>query len=176
MAGIFAQAYNKIATVGIATKGFSSCGIWPFNPEIFNNEDFMPSSVTDIPQQTNDNNETITSVSNVTESAPPIPEPVRPQINAWASTSSDHALDSQSTIESVCATPKASAKRKTGRKAERAEIITASPFKKSLLAKKESKSSANKSSVSGKGKSKKKNYMTARRMKNGHVWFAGRNL
>ena len=26
MAGIFAQAYNKFATVGIALKGFTSCG------------------------------------------------------------------------------------------------------------------------------------------------------
>ena len=48
---IFGQAYNKAATVGIAVNGFAACGIWPFNENIFTDEDFAPWQVTDVPIQ-----------------------------------------------------------------------------------------------------------------------------
>lgn len=44
---IFTPAYNRIANAEKAVKGFKAIGIYPFNPEIFSDDDYMPSSVTE---------------------------------------------------------------------------------------------------------------------------------
>ena len=44
---IFSFAYGKCATVKKGVNGFASTGICPFNPEIFSDEDFAPSLLTD---------------------------------------------------------------------------------------------------------------------------------
>lgn len=41
------DAYSRAATVGNAVKSFKACGIEPFNPQIFSDEDFAPSKVTE---------------------------------------------------------------------------------------------------------------------------------
>ncbi|KAG8274028.1 hypothetical protein J6590_008155 [Homalodisca vitripennis] len=53
VAEIFAEAYEKSATMGKALTGFKVCGIFPFNKDIFSEEDFLPSSVTDQPVEEN---------------------------------------------------------------------------------------------------------------------------
>jgi len=35
-----------------AVNGFASCGLWPFNPDIFQDEHFAPSMITDEPEPT----------------------------------------------------------------------------------------------------------------------------
>nr|XP_029732067.1 uncharacterized protein LOC115268161 [Aedes albopictus] len=47
---LFGKAYCKCATVEKAVKAFETCGIEPLNPDVFTDEDFQPSQVTDIPQ------------------------------------------------------------------------------------------------------------------------------
>ena len=47
MAGIFATAYNKSATIKKAVNGFLGCGLWPFNDQIFDQEDFIAAGVTE---------------------------------------------------------------------------------------------------------------------------------
>ncbi len=47
IAGIFRSAYLQTATMSCAVEAFSMCGICPYNREIFNELDFLPSSVTD---------------------------------------------------------------------------------------------------------------------------------
>jgi len=44
---IFAPAYNRVAGAEKGVKGFKATGISPFNPDVFTDEDFMPSSVTE---------------------------------------------------------------------------------------------------------------------------------
>ena len=46
MAGIFTTAYNKSATIEKAVNGFRVCGLWPFNDQIFDEEDFIAAGVT----------------------------------------------------------------------------------------------------------------------------------
>ena len=41
MAGIFSTAYNKTATIKKAVNGFRACGLWPFNDQIFDEEDCL---------------------------------------------------------------------------------------------------------------------------------------
>ena len=46
---LFEKAYSKAATVGNATKGLKACGIEPFNDNIFSEEDFAASKVSERP-------------------------------------------------------------------------------------------------------------------------------
>ena len=46
---IFTPAYNRVANIDKAVNGFKCSGIVPFNPDIFAEEDFAPSSVTERP-------------------------------------------------------------------------------------------------------------------------------
>ena len=49
VAELFGSAYSKACTIENAISGFRKCGICPYNAEIFSDEDFAPSSVTDRP-------------------------------------------------------------------------------------------------------------------------------
>ena len=49
VAELFCNAYLPSATMAIAINGFKSCGLWPYNPDVFTDEDFLPASVTDEP-------------------------------------------------------------------------------------------------------------------------------
>jgi len=46
---VFTPAYNRLASIAKAVNGFKCSGILPFNPDIFGEEDFAPSSVTERP-------------------------------------------------------------------------------------------------------------------------------
>ncbi|XP_065080397.1 uncharacterized protein LOC135703202, partial [Ochlerotatus camptorhynchus] len=56
IAELFGVAYCKCATVDKAVTAFKTCGIEPLNPEVFKDDDFQPSLVTDIPQASNESN------------------------------------------------------------------------------------------------------------------------
>jgi len=32
-----------------AINGFRCCGLWPYNPDVFTDDDFLPAAVTDEP-------------------------------------------------------------------------------------------------------------------------------
>lgn len=58
MSSLFHAAYSKVATIQICEKAFSTTGLYPFNPDVFTEEDFAPSEVTNRPlpiKTTNDN-------------------------------------------------------------------------------------------------------------------------
>ena len=46
---LFRRAYEKSASIKNAASGFSKTGIFPFKPEVFNEEDFLDAAATDIP-------------------------------------------------------------------------------------------------------------------------------
>ena len=56
MSELFCHAYEQAATVQKAVNGFRSAGIVPFNPDIFGDKDFAPSTVTEL-QMPQTNNE-----------------------------------------------------------------------------------------------------------------------
>lgn len=47
IAELFGRAYDKVASIDKAKSSFKATGIWPFDPSIFSEEEFLPSSVTD---------------------------------------------------------------------------------------------------------------------------------
>lgn len=49
VAELFGHAFGEIASAGIATSGFKAGGLWPLNFGVFNDSDFIASSVTDVP-------------------------------------------------------------------------------------------------------------------------------
>lgn len=51
MCRLFTAAYLKGATAQNAVSGFSKTGIYPYNPNVFGEEDFAPASLTDHPQE-----------------------------------------------------------------------------------------------------------------------------
>lgn len=51
---LFGEAYMRAASAQNAVKGFSTTGIWPTNRNVFNDSDYMPSTVTDRPETTHD--------------------------------------------------------------------------------------------------------------------------
>ena len=63
IAGLFAAAYGKAATVSNAVKGFEKAGIHPFRDDIFTDEDFAAAAATDRPQFEDSGNYTTTSPS-----------------------------------------------------------------------------------------------------------------
>nr|CAD7401754.1 unnamed protein product [Timema cristinae] len=46
---LFCSAYEKIVTIEKAKHSFRATGIYPYNPDVFCDEDFLPSDVTDQP-------------------------------------------------------------------------------------------------------------------------------
>lgn len=50
IAALFGAAYTRACTIDKAVSGFSSCGLWPFNPAVFRDADFAPSLMTDSEQ------------------------------------------------------------------------------------------------------------------------------
>ena len=76
---LFGEAIAKASTLDKGVAGFSSCGLWPFNPNVFTEADFAPSMMTD------DGNEHIASTSDATSPASPTTRATLPQ--AVASTS-----------------------------------------------------------------------------------------
>lgn len=55
LAEIFGIAYGKAATVVNAQSAFQKTGLNPYNPEIFQEEDFVSCNVTEISDYTVDN-------------------------------------------------------------------------------------------------------------------------
>ncbi|KAJ2937666.1 hypothetical protein O0L34_g17476 [Tuta absoluta] len=61
------QAYPKAMTPINITSAFRKCGIFPYDPDVFTEIDFLPSSVTDRPRE-------VSPSSDVTDAENPMPE------------------------------------------------------------------------------------------------------
>lgn len=47
---IFGKAFIQASTMPTVVNGFKKCGIWPYDPTVFCENDFAASLMTDIPQ------------------------------------------------------------------------------------------------------------------------------
>ena len=81
IAALFGEAFAKASTLEKGVAGFSSYGLWSFNPDVFTEADFVPSVMMD------DGNEHIASTSDATSPASPTTRATPPQ--AVTSTSDD---------------------------------------------------------------------------------------
>lgn len=52
------EAFGQSASVKTAVNGFRRCGIWPFNPNVFQDYEFAPSKTTEIPLEVVHDNRT----------------------------------------------------------------------------------------------------------------------
>ena len=48
VAEIFGEAYARAFNIPNITSGFKATGIWPFNPLVFSDDEFLPASVTNV--------------------------------------------------------------------------------------------------------------------------------
>ena len=62
VASLLCDAYNQAATLGCAKNGFEKCGLWPVNPDVFHETDFVRLVSSEEECQTGDNIPADTSV------------------------------------------------------------------------------------------------------------------
>ncbi|XP_031333945.1 uncharacterized protein LOC116163957 [Photinus pyralis] len=120
---IFSTAFARIASVEKAVKGFSVTGIWPFNPTVFNDQDFLPSEMTHVEEMVDDlQPQEKENQNKVTE------QPIHDR--------EDRVDETQSfaeCIELLSPKPSTSKKRQASkRKTQRSEELTSTPFKDEL--------------------------------------------
>jgi len=131
LCGIFTPAYQRVASVDKAVNGFAASSIWPYNPEKFGEDDFAPSTVTELP---------ISDGHNDGQAR-----------NDTASTSAGDNTGAQRVrVTDISPLPQMkttdTGKRKC--KAEAAEVITSSPYQKALRDKEALKQTPKGSTVS----------------------------
>ena len=79
IATLFGEAFAKASTLEKGVAGFSSYGLWSFNPDVFTEADFVPSVMMD------DGNEHIASTSDATSPASPTTRATPPQAVTFTS-------------------------------------------------------------------------------------------
>lgn len=143
--GLVKDALPMAITPKNITAGFSCSGIWPFNPDVFTEEDFAPSSVTDRPQTPNfsDNTEADPNASKI--SLPEFePAASSTEVDIGQPSTSTQKISTPPAIqkktvwtpEEIRPLPKAdfSAPRKAARRKGKTAILTDTPEKEILEA------------------------------------------
>lgn len=148
VAGIFGKAYLRAATQEKAINGFRTCGIWPYDPEVFSDSDFIAAGVTEEQQPQ-------TSTAALAAS-PAVPDPVQqPQ-----TPESPSVISAKRVLQCMSPIPHISGSRIRARKPEKALVLTSSPNKVLLQEKENTKISkkrnANQMSARKANKSPKK--------------------
>lgn len=149
---LFGAAYTRTASVEKAVKGFESCGIWPFNPDVFSENDFAPAEVTDntglqeagASHPSSEQASTASpapgesEVANTRNTSTLSAEHDCQEANASApllvpGTSTGPAEESHVSPFDIAPLPKSPQVAQRKRKAKQAEELTSSPYKKALL-------------------------------------------
>ena len=181
IAEIFGSAYTKVATPEKAINGFRVSGLWPYNDQVFKEEDFAPAQLTDEPEAAanNETNNVVNNQENDTNNQANNGANNQGNVtnnetnNNQANNNKENNKPTQLNNEPVPSTsvageliellnlrtPKATPITRK-RKAESAAVLTSSPYKKCLTEKqqgKESKGKGNKKIVKKKKLAPKKN-------------------
>lgn len=159
IAALVDEAFSRAARLDIAQNGFKCTGIYPFNPEIFTDIDFLPSMMTDVAQEAS-SKENMSNQPSAAHSSSPVPSTSRalPATEPVPSTSSTDLLKQLSPF------PDASKKRLVtrARKTQKSEIITSSPYKKDIEERQKSRSNKKDKAKKQKGKGAKKTLKTTK--------------
>ncbi|CAG5012050.1 unnamed protein product [Parnassius apollo] len=150
IAALVDEAFSRAARLDIAQNGFKCTGIYPFNPEIFTDIDFLPSMMTDVMQEVS-SKENMANQFSVAHSSPvPSTSHALPANEPESSTSSTDILKQLSPF------PDASKERslKRARKTQRSEIIKSSPYKKDIEERQKSRDRKAKKKQKSKGTKK----------------------
>lgn len=156
IAGVIGLAYPRAFTPSNITSGFRSTGIYPFNPDIFNDQAFMSSYVTDRPLESAATSELLISNSTSTENneASRISMPSTSATPHNINKSNDEPEEHSATISpsTICPYPKAEPRKSTkrGRKPGRTRILTSTPEKLQIRLEKQKSFDKKKSKFSDK--------------------------
>ena len=130
VAGLSNKAFVKSCTLENITSSFRRTGIFPFNSEIFTEDEFLPSTVTDQVQNV------YSGVTNIDASVLDTTEAAVQSTSTPASSNpgcSLEAVPETSLIESIAPLPKARPRKIRRRKRVSSAIITRTPVKKRLF-------------------------------------------
>lgn len=153
VATLFCNAFLKSATMLVAINGFRKTGIWPINPDIFGDEDFLPADTTDLPMD-----DVIVPQSSLNQESQPQPlamhNPTQSSTGSLTQPNIEQTPVSPSpgpsTMLQLCATPppgtsfhvmlpldimpkpKARVQKRVTRKRGKTALITSSPYKKDI--------------------------------------------
>lgn len=137
VAELFGNAYLKAATMEKAITAFKSCGIVPINRYIFSDEDFLPSSVTDQPQNSTIENSNM--IENDSQTCQQIATRVAQEMNASVvtldcygpSTSSPNAEPSivQVSPYDIVPLPTIGTARRRNKNGKKSTVLTSTPNK-----------------------------------------------
>jgi molybdenum-dependent DNA-binding transcriptional regulator ModE len=144
LASIFNKAYSSVAVINKAINGFQATGIYPINPGVFTDEDFLPADTfLQTPQLTNEPNDDITDHNDNNFRSVAIPGPSHsPKASCSKTTDRDmeHSQPGTSQLkvsfEEISPIPTAPSisKQKRSRK-QHSEILTSTPKKYLLIEK-----------------------------------------
>lgn len=148
---LLGEAFLRAAVPTTAINGFRKYGMYPYDPNVFCDADFLPSEVSDIPLNNDNNDESDNVIENQdtgleeNEDEPIATTEPRPSTSSGrnedlsvAGPSRDRSSQSAFVVspKEVMPLPKQTGitERKKNRKRGKTAIITASPFKNELLA------------------------------------------
>ena len=163
VADLAGNAYNRAATMEKAVNGFRSTGIFPFNPDVFSDDDFAPATVTELVTFEDDTDSGMIASANA--NGPVVPNAsFASQLDVQTSTSSSRIseeplVQASPSYSSISEEPDTCSGTTSSpfprvfatdilplpytkityrkRKSRRSEIITSSPYKKSVEKKSE---------------------------------------
>ena len=137
MAAIFGKAFLRSATTDKAVAGFRTCGLWPYDADIFTDEDYVASAVTDedaLPP-TIGSSTALPPIAGSSTALPPTASSstaLSPTAGSSTALPPTHELVSD-LIEELSPKPKLSRPRPRSRVAESAAVLTSSPYKCKLV-------------------------------------------
>ncbi|KAJ3666433.1 hypothetical protein Zmor_001875 [Zophobas morio] len=136
--GIVGNAIPLALVPNNVTSGFKVSGIYPFNRDIFSDQDFLPSYVTDRPNPNQESANLLQPVEMTTNTLSPS---TSAQAESWSSTSASSAstisaIESAFSPEAIRPLPKAQERKNTKqqRKKRKSAILTDTPVKDELEA------------------------------------------
>lgn len=154
--GLFKAAYEKIACISKAVSGFTKPGIFPMNPDVFTEDDFLPANTGLIP--VNESNAEVEDRPCCTSALPLAGEISQRDLEQTAGDSQTPIPVSQ--ISPIPERPPPSSSR--GRPKQHSEILTATP-RKLLLQNTEKKRKRKLASCEAKDLRKKRNFPSRKR-------------
>ena len=138
IAELSSQAFQRSFTIENINSFFRATGIFPYNPSIFTDDEFLPALVTDIPLQQDDDGEEplcVPSTSGLTavSLSTPTSLPSTSGLSA-ASNSTSQTMNNEALLELISPYPKANvARKRCNRNKCKTAIITDTPEKENIL-------------------------------------------